>query len=389
MKTTILLKSFAVAVLACTGLAGKSQTLTVEGTAPNLYIPYTVVPKDNFYSVGRQFNQSPKAIASFNNIVMNNGLKIGQKIKIPLTAQNFDAAGGGNETALTHLTASSETLSKIAANYKVTVQQLKQWNSLASDNLTPGTSLVIGYLKAQGAASNSVAASPARPVEVEVKTKPVAAEKKEEPKPVAKSAATPAAPKDTLMVVTSDPPPTTTHATEEAPKEPAKEKRFEPVVNETPEERPAPAKTGYSQPQIKEVVVKQPAKNESSRPTTRDAEERKTIDISSTGSIEGAFANIFASEARSKSLSSVNGEAATFKSTSGWQDRKYYVLINDVPAGTILKISAGDKAVYAKVLGSMPEMKENTGLLLRLSNSAASYLGIVDAKFPVEVTYYK
>jgi hypothetical protein len=37
----------------------------------------------------------------------------------------------------------------------------------------------------------------------------------------------------------------------------------------------------------------------------------------------------------------------------------------------------------------MPEMKENKGLLLRLSNSAASYLGMVDSKFPVQVSFYQ
>ncbi len=37
----------------------------------------------------------------------------------------------------------------------------------------------------------------------------------------------------------------------------------------------------------------------------------------------------------------------------------------------------------------MPEMKENNGLLLRISNAAASYLGIVDSKFPVEINYYQ
>jgi hypothetical protein len=64
-------------------------------------------------------------------------------------------------------------------------------------------------------------------------------------------------------------------------------------------------------------------------------------------------------------------------------------LINDVTPGTILKISSSDnKVIYAKVLGSMPEMKENNGLLLRISNAAASNLGIIDPKFPVQITYY-
>jgi hypothetical protein len=36
----------------------------------------------------------------------------------------------------------------------------------------------------------------------------------------------------------------------------------------------------------------------------------------------------------------------------------------------------------------MPDMKENDGILLRLSNAAISALGIADARFPVVVTYY-
>ena len=64
--------------------------------------------------------------------------------------------------------------------------------------------------------------------------------------------------------------------------------------------------------------------------------------------------------------------------------------MNDIVPGTIVKIaSMENKVVYAKVLGSMPEMKENNGLLLRISNAAASYLGIIDPKFPVQISYYQ
>jgi len=106
-------------------------------------------------------------------------------------------------------------------------------------------------------------------------------------------------------------------------------------------------------------------------------------------SIPGTFEDLYALQASKKSREKKWGQAATFKSTSGWQDKKYYVLINDVRPGTILKISSSDnKVIYAKVLGSMPEMKENNGLLLRISNAAASNLGIIDPKFPVQITYY-
>jgi hypothetical protein len=105
---------------------------------------------------------------------------------------------------------------------------------------------------------------------------------------------------------------------------------------------------------------------------------------------EGVFAELFTTEASQKSLTNKTGDAAIFKTTSGWQDKKYYVLINDVAPGTILKIASVDnKVIFAKVLGGMPQMKENKGLLLRLSNAAATYLGMVDAKFPVQVSFYQ
>ncbi len=93
------------------------------------------------------------------------------------------------------------------------------------------------------------------------------------------------------------------------------------------------------------------------------------------------FMNNFSKE---KVQQNINGDAATFKTTSGWNDKKFYVLMNDVAAGTVIKIIASNhKAVYAKVLGSLPIMKENNGLLLRVSSATAAALEITDNKFVV------
>jgi hypothetical protein len=86
---------------------------------------------------------------------------------------------------------------------------------------------------------------------------------------------------------------------------------------------------------------------------------------------------------------SVAGQAGIFKSTSGWQDGKYYALINNVAVGTIVKITdqSTGKSVYAKVLGQLPDMKESAGLTVRLSNAAAAELGEGDGRFGVGVSY--
>ena len=83
------------------------------------------------------------------------------------------------------------------------------------------------------------------------------------------------------------------------------------------------------------------------------------------------------------------GTAGIFKSTSGWRDGKYYALMNNVPVGTIIKIDhpLTRKSIYAKVLGQLPDMKESSGLAIRLSDAAAAELGAGAYKFSVGVSY--
>jgi hypothetical protein len=79
-----------------------------------------------------------------------------------------------------------------------------------------------------------------------------------------------------------------------------------------------------------------------------------------------------------------------FKTTSGWQDAKYYLLIDKVEPGTIVRITnpANNKIVYAKVLYAMEGIRQNEGLDIRISNAAASALDITDIeKFIVKVNY--
>ena len=60
---------------------------------------------------------------------------------------------------------------------------------------------------------------------------------------------------------------------------------------------------------------------------------------------------------------------------------------NNVDAGTIVRISANNKTVVAKVLGPLPDIKEDNGLTFRISNAAASALGLADTKFNAVVSY--
>jgi LysM repeat protein len=112
--------------------------------------------------------------------------------------------------------------------------------------------------------------------------------------------------------------------------------------------------------------------------------EASNLPYMNTGNIAGGS---FFADQYQKGNQELSGDAATFKTASGWLDKKYYVLINNIDAGTIIRVVVNNKAVFAKVLGPLPDIKEDTGLLLRLSNAAASALGITDAKFSVTVNY--
>ena len=100
---------------------------------------------------------------------------------------------------------------------------------------------------------------------------------------------------------------------------------------------------------------------------------------------EGYFAAFFNRKAIADNPSS--GDAGAFKTASGWEDKKYYILINGLLPGTIVRVTANNKSICAKVLTGLPEVKEDNGYLARLSNAAVSALGIETNKFAVTVNH--
>lgn len=135
----------------------------------------------------------------------------------------------------------------------------------------------------------------------------------------------------------------------------------------------------------------QPSSNNvstSPTPTTSNSEVVNNNKIPT----EGYFAPLFGKDTEGRSLTSKVGQAMTFKTASGWGDKKYYILMNEAPPGSIVKIVSEDnKTIYAKVLWNLGDMKENEGLSFRISNAAAAALGITEntPKFFLTVSYYE
>jgi LysM repeat protein len=86
-----------------------------------------------------------------------------------------------------------------------------------------------------------------------------------------------------------------------------------------------------------------------------------------------------------------NGTAAVFKSTSGWDDGKYYCLHNSAAQGSIVKVTNNvtGKTIYAKVLDVIPDIKQNAGIIIRISNASAAELGAGENQFDCTINYIK
>lgn len=309
--------------------------LLVQGGGGKLFLTHTVAAKENWYSIGRIYNISPRDMAPFNGLTIQSPLSIGMVLKVPLTDVNFSQDNKKNDdeafVPLLHTIKEKEGLFHVSQLYnKVPVANIRGWNNLSSDNVSNGTDVIIGYLKVKKQLSPLAGANvtvPAPKEEVKVVEKPAVKEPvKEEPKSVVKAEA----------------------------KTPVDDLKNIPVKKEEPK---------VITPVKEEVSVK-----------TKPG---------------GYFSDEYNAQTQNgKKTQSNNGNAATFKSTSGWADAKYYVLMNNVTPGTIVKVSSQGKYVYAKVLGAMPEIKQNDGLLVRISNAAAKELNVGD-KFTADVSWDK
>jgi LysM repeat protein len=328
-------------VFCCSAAAqAQNKPLMAEGVSPNLYISHTVAPKENYYSIGRLYNASPKdQIAPFNSLQMEKGLSPGQVLKIPLAAGNFSQDGNAAaDEALVpvyHTVQEKEGLYRISVNHnKVPVDNIKKWNNVSADAVSNGTKLIIGYLKVKKDLS-ALAGMAAKPVPVAVTEKPKVT-----------------------------PPSKPDVGTEPLP----------PVKN----------------PEKEKIPVVEPPKKDPPKPVVVKNEPIVPVETKGTGTNfnGGYFKSIFENSGEPVKEA---GAANVFKSSSGWSDGKYYCLHNNAQPGAILKITsnATGKTIYAKVLDVVPDIKQNNGLLIRISNAAAEELGVGENKFDCTISYSK
>lgn len=348
---------------------------------------HTVGAKETLFSIGRLYNVHPRELAEFNNIPFETGLTLGQVLKIPTEkkmtppppvtlnppANNDNAIKtevkkidppvtetlvpkieNKGSIPIYHTVQKKETLFQISRLYdKVPISDLKKWNNLTTDGVNEGAKIIVGYSNADKKEE--------KPKEVKV-----AEEKKAE-------------------------------IVQETKKEEAKISEQTAVKNE---EKPVEiiSKNEVKEEKIESIKTEIKPQEDKSNEIVKQKEEIKIVEVPkleiktekvalSGKDFKGGYFKAAFDNQKSSGIEE-SGTAATFKSTSGWEDGKYYCLHNTVPSGTILKITSksNGKSVYAKVLDVMPDLKQNMGILLRMSNAAASALDEKADKFEVELS---
>lgn len=280
---------------------------------------HTVAAKESLFSIGRLYNVHPRELASYNNIAFETGLTVGQVLKIPAKktmapvtaavpvktetpkAAPVKQAIAKSPSPVYHTVAKKEGLYGISKKYKISIADIKKWNSLSSEALSEGMKLIVGYGKGVSAETVDV---------------------------------------------------------------PIAEKQKEVVKIAVPESNP---------------VVK-----EESKSAAPEIIKKGNADFNG-----GYFKAFYNKQMADKHVTEDKGIAGIFKSTSGWDDGKYYCLHNAAPAGSYIKITnnATKKSVYAKVLDLIPDLKQNTGIIIRISNAAAAELGAGATNFECTLNF--
>ena len=291
----------------------------------NLYLEHTVGAKENFYSIGRMYNLSPKVIAPYNKLDLSaGGLSIGQKLKIPLNTTNFWQSG--TRTAqevvipLYYKLTSPANLSAIANQFSTGVAELKSWNQGVNEQLKKDARVIVGFLKVDKSLS-----------------------------PLASKGVSPR--KEPAIVVTPQPDVKTKEADQVQPEKTTENKTAEPEKKTNP-------------------------------PVKKDT----TIALKYEG--EGFFKVEYEAQINAASETKTeSGTGSVFKSTSGWSDGKYYLIADGIERGTIVLIKhmVTGKIIYAKVLSNLQEVKPNATERFILSEAGAAQLGVKGNNLSAEI----
>ncbi len=302
---------------------------------------------------------------------------------------------------ITHKVKSGESLSTIAKKYKVSVAELKSWNSLSSDKLSIGKALKVITKKAVPVKQNGTQTQ-AEPLVADAAVKEEV--KKEEPRVTDRKTEIPNETKEVVFISTKSPS-ATTKATGDGISHTVKSgeslfllaKMYGSSIEELVQWN------GLTSNNIKVGQTLQVGRAATTAASTNPIAATTTTPTTTTSEVEvkevksEPTVTVPATEPKQESTAPNTSGGFTNTKESGLAEvipgteanKKYLVLHRNAPVGSVIRIKneENDLTIFARVVGVLPETGDNSKVLIKLSKAAFEQLKGVNTRFPVEILY--
>ncbi|GGZ27680.1 hypothetical protein GCM10007049_20660 [Echinicola pacifica] len=377
------------------------DSVGVQKIGGETFIIHEVETKETLFSISRRY-ETPVGDIIKNNENLKDGLKIGQRIKVPYTPKAAIPEG-----ATLHKVAPGETLFSVASKYQVSVEDLKRWNSLQGNDLSIGQSLIIQGVKPQAAVPNEAPELRGKPTEV-VEGVTIGAATSQTPKTPEKPKVDKKESKPAEKPAAQSPSPSTVSPA-------AGDARIEEV--------PQGAEAGWithtvtkgetlysiskhysanmgdlinwnalSSNNLKEGQKLKVGRKEGKVNNPNPAVAVDPVPVTKQEPVDaGAASEAAVKKANTESTAYKNikesGQAEVIEGTSN--HKKYLVLHKTAPVGTIMRVrnEENDITIFARVVGKLPDTGGNKELLIKVSQAAFDQLRAVNNRFRVEISY--
>ncbi|MCP4400226.1 MAG: LysM peptidoglycan-binding domain-containing protein [bacterium] len=122
------------------------QKLNIPAANGPSVITHTIQKGETLTKVSKRYKVDLATLKGYNNIKNERRLQIGQKIRIPLSSSSVLAKKKGQAQMFTYKVKRGDSLSKIAASFGVSVNQLRKWNGFGTGVVIyPGNTIKVWY----------------------------------------------------------------------------------------------------------------------------------------------------------------------------------------------------------------------------------------------------
>jgi LysM repeat protein len=357
------------------------DSIGIEKVGDKTFIIHQADEKETLFGLSRRYQVAVNDIMQ-TNPQLSEGIKIGQRIRIPYIAKSSVPPG-----STIHKVVPGETMFSISKKYGVSVSDILSWNSLQGADISVGQSLVIQGVEPKPAPVQTIPTPVIQPKEEK------AAAGNSTP-PIVKTVQDP----KTNPTKTPAPVAETTTAVKTAPTNLPGDWITHTVVQ---------GETLFSISQKYNANVKdiQSWNGLGSNSISVGQKLKVGRESNSTVPVVTSSVPVIINNEKTNATLSTKPESVDSDASTAYKNikqtglaeviegtanhKKYLVLHKEAPVGTIMRVrnEENDITIFARVVGKLPDTGDNSKLVVKLSKAAFDQLRAVNARFPVEISY--